>query len=152
MKKLLTYTFIVLFFANCTEEDKPSDVEPTIAKPAAVKTLSYNVIAAYPHDTASFTEGLEFYNGKLYESGGDIGTSALQYGDAKTGKIEKEHKLLPTIFGEGITILNGKLYQLTYQSHDVFVYDVKDITKVIQKFTWPYEGWGMTNKIGRAHV
>jgi glutaminyl-peptide cyclotransferase len=151
MKK---YLFAILFLAvpalyfsltgcNGNDGDNPETVEP--AKESKVKVLNFNVIGEYPHDTASFTEGLEFFNGKLYESGGDIGTSQLQFGDAKTGKIEKKNKMSPTIFAEGITILNGKLYQLTYQTHDVFVYDVKDITKVIQKFTWPYEGWGMTN-------
>jgi glutaminyl-peptide cyclotransferase len=150
MKKyLFAFLFLALpalFFSltscNGDEGDDP-DADPI--KESKVKNLKFNVIGEYPHDTASFTEGLEFFNGKLYESGGDIGTSQLQFGDAKTGKIEKKNKMSPTIFAEGITILNGKLYQLTYQSHDVFVYDVKDITKVIQKFTWPYEGWGMTN-------
>ena len=149
MKRILFFgasiLFVVLFFNACGSGNVKDGGEATPTKVPAIKTLAYTPIGEYPHDTASFTEGLEFYNGKLYESGGDLGTSALQYGDAKTGKIDKEHKLSPALFGEGITILNGKLYQLTYQSHNVFVYDVKDITKVIQQFTWPYEGWGMTN-------
>ncbi len=145
MKKYFFGIICILTIVACNpdETDNPDTVEPT--KESKVKVLLPILKSEYPHDTASFTEGLEFYNGKLYESGGDIGTSQLQFGDAKTGKIEKKNKMSSTIFAEGITILNGKLYQLTYQSHDVFVYDVKDITKVIQKFTWPYEGWGMTN-------
>lgn len=144
MNKYIYLAICTLALISCKDETEESEV-PTPAKESKVKVLNFNIKAEYPHDTASFTEGLEFFNGKLYESGGDIGTSQLQFGDAKTGKIEKKNKMSPTIFAEGITILNGKLYQLTYQSHDVFVYDVKDITKVIQKFTWPYEGWGMTN-------
>ena len=150
MKKILFFAVaillvVVILFTACNGNDVKNGEEGITPKASIIKTMSYNIIAEYPHDTASFTEGLEFYNGKLYESGGDLGTSALQFGDAKTGKIDKEHKLSSALFGEGITILNGKLYQLTYQSHNVFVYDVKDITKVIQQFTWPYEGWGMTN-------
>ena len=49
------------------------------------------------------------------------------------------------IFGEGITILNGKIYQLTYQNNVVYVYDVNDITRITKTFEWPYEGWGLTN-------
>ena len=147
MKKLLTLftTAAVLIACNNNKETENKSIEPVV-KTSTAKTISFNIVAQYPHDTASYTEGLEIYNSKLYESGGDYINSVLQYGDIKTGKIDKKNKMgSATIFGEGITILNGKLYQLTYQTHDVFVYDVKDITKVIQKFTWPYEGWGMTN-------
>lgn len=147
MKKYfyLAICSLALIACNSCNDDTKGEETATPVKESKVKVLNFNVIGEYPHDTASFTEGLEFFNGKLYESGGDSGYSALQFGDAKTGKIEKENKMASTIFAEGITILNGKLYQLTYQTHEVFVYDVKDITKVIQKFTWPYEGWGMTN-------
>ena len=147
MKKILIFAVAILFvvavlFTACNGNEVKTGGEDSIPpKVSTIKTLSYNLLGAYPHDTASFTEGLEFYNGKLYESGGDYINSTLQFGDAKTGKIDKEHKMgSKTIFGEGITILNGKLYQLTYETHEVFMYDVKDITKVIQKFTWPYEG------------
>ena len=146
MKKILTVLFIAVAITACNDEKETED--PTIA-PAntnSVKNIPYNIIAQYPHDTASYTEGLEIYNGKLYESGGDFKNSFLQVGDLKTGKIDKTHKMgTDSIFGEGITILNGKIYQLTWRTHDVFVYDVKDVTKVIQKFSWPYEGWGLTN-------
>jgi glutaminyl-peptide cyclotransferase len=145
MKKYLFLAICTLALISCNDETEDPEV-PTPVKESKVKALSFNIKAEYPHDTACYTEGLEFFNSKLYESGGDYAASVLQFGDVKTGKIEKKNKMgSSTIFGEGITILNGKLYQLTYQSHDVFVYDVKDITKVIQKFTWPYEGWGMTN-------
>jgi glutaminyl-peptide cyclotransferase len=149
MKKIFSISLCLsIFFMSCDNKDAEGNEETVTPAPASntVKTLSYNVKSVYPHDTASYTEGLEFYNGKLYESGGDYASSVLQFGDAKTGKIEKKNKMgSSTVFGEGISILNGKLYQLTYQSHDVFVYDVNNINKVIQRFSWPYEGWGMTN-------
>jgi glutaminyl-peptide cyclotransferase len=147
MKKLFTLLAVSSLFMACNNEKATEDpsIIPT-PKISTVKPIAYNIIAQYPHDTASYTEGLELYNGKLYESGGDFINSMVQSGDLKTGKIDKKYKMgTSTIFGEGITILNRKLYQLTWKTHDVYVYDVKDITKVIKKFTWPYEGWGMTN-------
>ena len=138
-----------LIFISCNnKEDEGNDDNSAvpITKSPAVQAIAYNIIAQYPHDTASYTQGLEFYNGKLYESGGDYANSFLQFGDAKTGKIERKNKMgTDKIFGEGITILNRKLYQLTWESNIVYVYDVNDITKVIKTFPWPYEGWGISH-------
>ena len=136
--------------ASCNNNSDSPDHDESIVHPpsgiAAPKTISYTIIGQYPHDTASFTEGLEFFNGKLYESGGDYNNSVLQFGDVKTGIIEKKNKMgTDSIFGEGITILNNKIYQLTYQTNIVYVYDVKDISKPIKTLRWPMEGWGMTN-------
>ncbi len=155
MKKIFILIITATSFAACTNSDKgnsttagdtDSSLIPAYTKIAAPKTIAYTILSQYPHDTSSFTEGLEFYKGKLYESGGDFKNSRLQLSDAKTGKIEKQHMMgTETIFGEGITILNGKLYQLTYTTNTVYVYDVKDITKPIKTLTWPAQGWGMTN-------
>ena len=148
MKRLLVLCLFAATFSACNNDDSNADDQPSIPvnKPSTVKNISYNIIAQYPHDTASYTQGLEFYNGKLYESGGDYANSVLQYGDVKSGKIEKKYKMgTEKIFGEGMTILKGKLYQLTYTTNIVYVYSVKDITKVIKTFPWPYEGWGLTN-------
>jgi glutaminyl-peptide cyclotransferase len=139
---LLGAALVIKFFTD----KKPkidSEIEPVAS---TVKSIPYTVVAELPHDTASFTEGLEFYNGKLYESGGDNGFSILQFGDAKTGVIEKKNKMAADIFAEGITIFGNKIYQLTYKSKQVFVYNVNDITKPIQTLAWPFaEGWGLTN-------
>ncbi len=114
-----------------------------IAAPAAI---SYSLVAQHPHDTSSYTQGLELYKGKMYESTGDYENSSLRITDFKTGKVEKKHMMgSDKIFGEGITILNDKIYQLTWESNLVYVYDIKDIAKPIQKFNWPYEGWGITH-------
>lgn len=149
MKRLFALAMLALMLNSCNNNDEENDntsADVTVIKSPAVKTIAYNLIAQYPHDTASYTEGLEFYNGKLYESGGDYANSVLQFGDVVTGKIEKKNKMgTDKIFGEGITILNGKLYQLTYTTNVAYVYDVNDISKVIKTFPWPYEGWGMTN-------
>ncbi|MEO6668470.1 MAG: glutaminyl-peptide cyclotransferase [Ferruginibacter sp.] len=152
MKYLISISFL-LFLAACdTNNDSPpadngGDATPNVPASglAAPKPISYTIISEFPHDTSSFTEGLEFYNGKLYESGGEYGTSKLQYGDHKKGVPADMHKLEDKIFAEGLTILKDKIYQLSYREHVVYVYDVKDIKKVIKTFNWPYEGWGMTN-------
>lgn len=147
--KIIVPLIVVLFMTACNGDDTPTtdpDIIPPPSGIAAPKALIYNIISELPHDTGSYTEGLEFYNGKLYESGGDYQNSRLQYGNVKTGVIEKSHKMgTDKIFAEGITILNGKLYQLTYQTNFAYVYDLKDIEKPLKTFPWPMEGWGMTN-------
>jgi glutaminyl-peptide cyclotransferase len=142
---LLALALAIKYFTGNNETEIIDD--PVVAAPSNVKTIAYSIVGEYPHDTASYTEGLEFYNGKLYESGGDYQFSVLQYGDAKSGKIEGKNKMgTDKIFAEGITILNDKLYQLTYTSKQLFVYNVSNINKPTQTLVWPFaEGWGLTN-------
>ena len=114
--------------------------------PYHTPAIPYTIIAEYPHDTSAYTQGLEFYNGKLYEGTGDFQTSSLRITDYKTGKVEKKHMMgTDSIFGEGITIFKNKLYQLTWESNIVYVYDVNNIDKPINTFKWPYDGWGLTH-------
>lgn len=110
------------------------------------KLLSYKIINTYPHDTASFTEGLEFYKDTLYESTGLYKKSKLLKTDYKTGKIYKSLNLDDAYFGEGITFINNKLYQLTWQEKTGFIYNSKT-WKVEKTFTYDkeIEGWGLTN-------
>lgn len=115
-----------------------SDVQP--------KLLSYTIVNTYPHDTSAYTQGLEFYNGILYEGTGQYGESTLRKTDYKTGKVDVKVDLEPRFFGEGITFLNDKIYQLTWQENTAFVYDAKTLKKEKQ-LTYPQnmEGWGLTN-------
>lgn len=110
------------------------------------KLLSYKIINTYVHDTAAYTQGLEFYNGVLYEGTGQYNESTLRKTDYKTGKIITKIDLEKKYFGEGITILNNKIYQLTWKENTAFVYDANSL-KLVQ--TLPYkealEGWGLTN-------
>jgi glutaminyl-peptide cyclotransferase len=112
------------------------------------KALKYTIVNTYPHDTASFTEGLEFYKDTLYEStgSGNDCKSYLRKYNYKTGEIYKQTNLEPQYFGEGITILNGKMYQLTWQEKTGFVYNATT-WKLEKTFTYDkeIEGWGMTN-------
>ncbi|HEY4617243.1 MAG TPA: glutaminyl-peptide cyclotransferase [Flavobacterium sp.] len=110
------------------------------------KLLKYTIVNTYPHDTASFTEGLEFYRDTLYESTGQKGSSFFRKYDYKTGKIYKQVDLDSKYFGEGITFLNGKMYQLTWQEKTGFIYNANTL-KLEKTFTYDkdIEGWGMTN-------
>ncbi len=112
------------------------------------KILKYKIVATYPHDTLSFTEGFEFYKDTLYESTGspDNGIGYLRKYDLKTGLVYKQVNLDKKYFGEGITILNDKVYQLTWQSNVGFIYNSKTFAKEKEfPFDKKIEGWGMTN-------
>jgi glutamine cyclotransferase len=115
-----------------------SNIEP--------KLLKYKVLNTYPHDIASFTEGLEFYKDTLYESIGLYKSSKLLKTDYKTGRIYKSLKLDDRYFGEGITFINNKIYQLTWQEKTGFIYNA-NTWKLEKTFTYEkdIEGWGMTN-------
>jgi glutamine cyclotransferase len=110
------------------------------------KSLKYTIVNTYPHDIGAYTQGLEFYRDTLYEGTGQYGTSYLRKTDYKTGKVFKQINLDSKYFGEGITILNNKVYQLTWQNNEGFVYDA-DTFKKERTFTYfkPIEGWGLTN-------
>ena len=85
----------------------------------------YKVINSFAHDPLHFTQGYEIHDSFLYEGTGREGESAIYKTDLKTWKTVKEHKLDNQYFGEGITIFNGKIYQLTYKSQLGFIYDLK---------------------------
>lgn len=108
------------------------------------KILSYEVINAYPHDINAYTQGLEFHQDTLYESIGQYGESALRKVDIESGKVLKEHKLKPHYFAEGITIIDDKLYQLTWREGEGLIYDVNTF-EVLDKFRYDKseEGWGL---------
>jgi len=105
--------------------------------------LGYKIVNTYPHDTNSFTQGLIFDKGVLYESTGLIGRSAVKIVDLKTGKTLKSHELPDNYFGEGIAIIENKIIQLTWRSKTGFVYDKKTL-KLIKKFSYQTQGWGIT--------
>ena len=113
-------------------------------------TINYTYIKSHPHDTTAFTEGFVIHEGKLYESTGatqDLPQTRSLFGivDLTTGEIDTKVELdKQKYFGEGITFLNGKVFQLTYKTKIGFVYDALTFKKV-KEFTFPSEeGWGLT--------
>lgn len=105
--------------------------------------FGYRIVNTYPHNTNSFTQGLIFDKGVLYESTGLNGRSAVKIVDLKTGKTLKSHELPDNYFGEGIAIIENKIIQLTWRSKTGFVYDKKTL-KLIKKFSYQTQGWGIT--------
>lgn len=125
--------------AEATERiELVSDVQPQL--------WGFTIVNTYPHDITSFTEGLEFYRDTLLESGGQYGSSKLFKYDYKTGKVFKNLPLEQKYFGEGITVFNNKIYQLTYKENTGFIYNA-DTWKLEKTFTFDrqIEGWGMTH-------
>lgn len=107
------------------------------------KILSYTIKATYPHDPKAFTQGLIWHNGQLVEGTGMEGESNLRKVTLENGKVTAQVNNTPEIFGEGVTYLNGKFYQITWQNNKGFVYDAKTLNK-LQEFPLNTEGWGLT--------
>ncbi|HEY9167949.1 MAG TPA: glutaminyl-peptide cyclotransferase [Lutibacter sp.] len=113
---------------------------------SAPKIYTYKIINTYPHDKGAYTQGLEYFNGFLYEGTGKKGSSSIRKVELKTGKILQQKDLDPQYFGEGITIFNNKLYQLTWQGGVGFVYDLNTFEQEKSfKYTKSREGWGLTH-------
>lgn len=104
----------------------------------------YRVVASYPHDPDAFTQGLVYVDDALYEGTGRNGQSSLRRTDLESGAVEQIISLDEQYFGEGITVLGDKIYQLTWQSQTGFIYDQENFTQ-IGEFTYATEGWGLTH-------
>ncbi len=116
----------------------------TILSSTSPKLYTYKILETYPHDIGEYTQGLEFENDTLYESTGLYKQSSLRKTDYKTGEVLQKVKLADQYFGEGLTILNNKIYQLTWQENLGFIYNLKTLE---QTGTFVYgksrEGWGL---------
>jgi glutaminyl-peptide cyclotransferase len=146
--------FVLLMFScngssgnngNHPVNNKPNtNVSPTKSAPPVD---TYEIVNEYKHDKKAFTQGLVFYDGFLYEgTGGKRGDdfdSSLRKVEIETGKVLQKFDLSDDFFGEGIVILNDKIYQLTWQEGVAFVYDLKDF-KLLREFRYSGEGWGLT--------
>jgi glutamine cyclotransferase len=105
---------------------------------------SYQVISRYPHDEAAFTQGLILLDGKLYESTGLYGSSTLREVDLHTGAVLRKVDVPSQYFAEGMTIFQGKVFQLTWQSQTGFIYDPVTFN-LLGQFSYTGEGWGLTH-------
>lgn len=133
----------LVFFGGKTQEIRTSIEVVSSVEP---KLLNYEIVNTYNHDIGAYTQGLEFYNGILYESTGQYRKSSIRKTDVKTGKVLSKVNLENRFFGEGITILNGKLYQLTWRENTGFIYNPETLEKE-KEFTYfkNVEGWGLCN-------
>jgi glutaminyl-peptide cyclotransferase len=104
---------------------------------------TFRIVHQYPHDKAAFTQGLVYWNGFFYEGTGLNGQSSLRQVRIETGEVVRRTPLAPEYFGEGITILNDQIYQLTWQAQLGFIYNLADF-KWLRSFSYPGEGWGLT--------
>jgi glutamine cyclotransferase len=102
------------------------------------------VIATHPHDPGAFTQGLVVHRGELFEGTGLYGRSSVRRVDLETGRVEALVPLPAAYFGEGITIIGDRLFQLTWQNQTAIIYDV-DSLKPIEVFNYTGEGWGLTH-------
>ncbi|GAB5466898.1 MAG: glutaminyl-peptide cyclotransferase [Candidatus Kapaibacteriales bacterium] len=110
----------------------------------SVERNSYKLIDSIPHDPGFYTQGLSYINDTLFESTGIMGRSKLISMNPKSGKIYKTSDLPPYVFGEGNALVNDKMYLLSYKNSTAYVYG-RGSFKVIEKFSYYGEGWGLTN-------
>jgi len=117
---------------------------------SSVPIYTYDIVKTYPHDPKAFTQGLVFHNGYLLEgtggkpSRGDDFFSSVRKVEIETGKVLQKYDVPPEFFGEGITLLNDKIYQLTWKELTGFVYSL-DGFKLLKEFRYVGDGWGLTN-------
>lgn len=133
--------------ANINYEDTSVEITKNLKLLAtkAPEIYTYEIINEYPHDNNAYTQGLEFHNDTLYESTGKKGRSSLRKVDFKTGKPLQQVDLEDNYFGEGITILNNKIYMLTWRSGTGFIYDLNLKRTDSFKYGQSKEGWGLAN-------
>ena len=142
MPKSTFIALVTLAASMALEAQAPKTSIP----PSGSKTpqSGYTVVRSYPHDPKAFTQGLEYFDGFLYESTGLKGRSGVRKVEIESGKVVQEEKIHPQYFGEGLTITQGKIFQVSWQDRQGFVYDAKTM-KFLRNFTYFGEGWGLTH-------
>lgn len=129
-------------------QSEPEEISTNIVVKSTLvpQKLGYVVEKVFKHDTSSYTQGLEFHNGYLYESDGLTGESSIRKTEPATGKVLQMTKVRDELFAEGITIVGDKILMLTYQNNISLEYDLNSL-KLLREFPSQYqrEGWGLCN-------
>jgi len=129
-------------------QSEPEEISTNIVVKSTLvpQKFSYVVQQVFKHDTSSYTQGLEFHNGHLYESDGLAGESSLRKTDPTTGRVLQLTKVRDELFAEGITIVGDKILMLSYQNNVSLEYDLNSL-KLLREFPNQYqrEGWGLCN-------
>ncbi|RWX47393.1 Glutamine cyclotransferase [Candidatus Electrothrix aarhusensis] len=142
MDGLVLRFFLILFFVfGLLFRAMPGGGETQVPRP---KQYTYTLIREYPHDSKAFTQGLAWDEGRMYEGTGLYGRSSLRSVDLKTGLVNQQQNYTRQYFAEGITVFQGLIYQLTWKSRRIFLFD-KDKFSVIKSRPYPREGWGITH-------
>ena len=142
-KARVGFTKIAITYAD-EKGDRHGDTRTVVLFSDIVpKAKVAKIVGTYPHDKSSYTQGLEFYKGKLFEGTGQYGKSILAEVDLKSGKHLRKHVLDAQYFGEGITILNDTIYQISYTEHTCIVYNMN--FEKIKEYSYSGEGWGLCN-------
>jgi glutaminyl-peptide cyclotransferase len=138
-----TYTLKLVAVQN-DGSDSEDDRGIQIVSDISPESKTLKIISEFPHNTKSYTQGLEWNSGVLFEGTGLRGQSEVSRVDLATGTTQTRMGLDATYFGEGISIMGNKLYQITWQEQRAFVYD-KQSLKLISDFDYSGEGWGLCN-------
>ncbi len=142
----IKFIYLLLLFATLSCGGFGSSKQQ-VASSAAVNVVpeyyTYEVVATYPHAVDSYTQGLIFHDGRLLEGTGQVGESRLLEVDLSSGRTKELARLKGSHFGEGITILGDTLYQLTWRTNRLFMYDATTAEKIGEK-VYSGEGWGIT--------
>jgi glutamine cyclotransferase len=141
MPKIAVVSLIAVTLTLALGAQTPQTIPPPGSK---APVSGYTVVRSFPHDPKAFTQGLEYFDGYLYEGTGQKGQSAARKIELESGKVVQEEKLHPQYFGEGLTIAQGKIFQVTWKDRQGFIYDAKTM-KFIRNFTYFGEGWGLTH-------
>lgn len=127
-------------------EQDSIQIDVKIFNDKAPDIYTYTIVNEYPHDIDAYTQGLEFFQDTLYESTGQYGTSSLRKTNFETGEVLKKVELGDEYFGEGLSILNNNIYQLSWKAGEGFIYSLDKLEKIGSfKFNNSKEGWGLTN-------
>lgn len=139
--KAIFYTLAAcIMVVSCGGARSKTKSQPVVVAPQLV---DIEVVNSFSHQTDAYTQGLQFVDGVMWEGTGEYGTSRLQYTDMSTGKTTVVATLPKEHFGEGITLLGDRIYQLTWQNGVMHIYDSKTLKKLEQKH-YKGEGWGLT--------
>ena len=141
---IVTLLLCITLIAGCHTPANEDRVKAEPAANAVVPKFGYQIVNIWPHDSNAFTQGLILADGKLLESTGQEGRSSLRSVELETGKVVKKVDVPVPYFAEGIALLNGKIYQLTWQHQLGFIYDAQSFERVGQ-FNYEGEGWGLTS-------
>ena len=129
LKSLALFVFSCTALASC--------------KSAAPKTLSYQIVSTRPHDATSYTQGFQLVDGRLFESAGVYGESALREIEPVTGRVIRKRPLAKNVFGEGMTVLGDEMWVITWKENTAYVFE-RDTFKPLRTFSYKGEGWGLT--------